>query len=68
MVPLHSRQHPFGRVVACGVPRAGRIVVDSPTAGERLVSAARVRYLQPKELRALVLACPEWLRPVVALA
>lgn len=32
------------------------------------VPAGRVRYLQPKELYALVLACPEWLRPVVILA
>jgi integrase len=32
------------------------------------VPAGRVRYLQPTELRALVVACPEWLRPVVALA
>lgn len=27
-----------------------------------------MRYLQPNELRALVLACPVWLRPIVALA
>jgi integrase len=32
------------------------------------VPAGRVRYLQPKELHALIAACPEWLRPVVALA
>ncbi|HEV2881083.1 MAG TPA: tyrosine-type recombinase/integrase [Pyrinomonadaceae bacterium] len=32
------------------------------------VPAGRVRYLQPKELRAVVLACPEWLRPIAALA
>lgn len=32
------------------------------------VPAGRVRYLQPKELYVLVAACPEWLRPVVALA
>lgn len=32
------------------------------------VPAGRVRYLQPKELRALIAACPEWLRPVAALA
>lgn len=32
------------------------------------VPAGRVRYLQPTELRVLVAACPEWLRPVVALA
>jgi integrase len=32
------------------------------------VPAGRVRYLQPNELRALVLACPVWLRPIVALA
>ena len=32
------------------------------------VPAGRVRYLQPTELRAVLEACPEWLRPVVALA
>ena len=32
------------------------------------VPAGRVRYLQPTELRALLAACPEWLRPVAALA
>lgn len=30
--------------------------------------AGRVRYLQPTELRALLEACPDWLRPVVGLA
>jgi len=32
------------------------------------VPADRVRYLQPTELRSLLAACPEWLRPVVGLA
>jgi integrase len=32
------------------------------------VPAGRVRYLQPTELKALLEACPEWLRPVVGLA
>ena len=32
------------------------------------VPAGRVRYLQPTELRSLLEACSEWLRPVVALA
>lgn len=32
------------------------------------IPAGRVRYLQPKELQMLVAACPNWLRPVVALA
>ena len=32
------------------------------------VPAGRVRYLQPTELRAVVEACPEWLRGIVALA
>ena len=32
------------------------------------VPAGRVRYLQPTELRALLAACPEWLRPIVGLA
>jgi integrase len=31
------------------------------------VPAGRVRYLQPGELRAVLQACPEWLRPVVGL-
>jgi integrase len=32
------------------------------------VPAGRVRYLQPGELRALMVACPTWLRPIVGLA
>ena len=32
------------------------------------VPAGRVRYLQPKELRAVLEACPEWLRPIAGLA
>lgn len=32
------------------------------------VPAGRVRYLQPKELRVLIEACQDWLRPIVALA
>ena len=32
------------------------------------VPAGRVRYLQPTELRALLAACPDWLRPIAALA
>jgi hypothetical protein len=32
------------------------------------VHADRVHYLQPKELRVLVMACTVWLRPIVALA
>jgi integrase len=32
------------------------------------VPAGRVRYLQPTELRALLSACPEWVRPIVLLA
>ncbi len=30
--------------------------------------AGRVRYLQPGELRAVLEACPEWLRPIAVLA
>jgi integrase len=30
--------------------------------------AGRVRYLQPTELRAVLEACPEWLRPIAGLA
>lgn len=32
------------------------------------VPAGRVRYLQPTELRTALIASPEWLRPIVALA
>lgn len=32
------------------------------------VPAGRVRYLQPGELRAVLEACPEWLRPIAGLA
>jgi len=32
------------------------------------VPAGRVRYLQPTELREVLEACPEWLRPIAALA
>jgi len=31
------------------------------------VPAGRIRYLQPTELRAVLKACPDWLRPVIAL-
>ena len=31
-------------------------------------AAGRVRYLQPTELKAVLEACPEWLRPIAALA
>lgn len=46
------------------------LIPFSPAQGVKSprVPAGRVRYLQPKELRALVLACPLWLRPIVALA
>jgi integrase len=32
------------------------------------VPAGRVRYLQPTELRTVLEACPEWLRPIAGLA
>jgi len=32
------------------------------------VAAGRVRYLQPTELRAVLGACPEWLRPIAGVA
>jgi len=32
------------------------------------VPAGRVRYLQPGELREVLAACPEWLRPIAGLA
>lgn len=46
------------------------IIPYSPARGVKSprVPAGRVRYLQPGELRAVVTACREWLRPIVALA
>ncbi len=40
---------------------ADKVKLPKPPAG-------RVRYAQPTELRALMEACPEWLRPVMVLA
>src|SRR5207248_10572985 len=40
---------------------ASRVKAPKPAPG-------RVRYLQPGELRAVVNAAPEWLRPIVVLA
>lgn len=46
------------------------IIPFNPSQGVKSpkVPAGRVRYLQPTELRVLLEACPEWLRPIVALA
>src|ERR1044072_3193679 len=46
------------------------LIPFNPAQGVRppKVPAGRVRYLQPTELRALLVACPEWLRAIVALA
>jgi integrase len=46
------------------------IIPFSPAQGVKSprVPAGRVRYLQPTELRSLLAACPEWLRPIVGLA
>lgn len=46
------------------------IIPFNPSQGVKSpkVPAGRVRYLQPTELRVLLDACPEWLRPIVALA
>ena len=46
------------------------IIPFSPAQGIKSprVPAGRVRYLQPLELRNLLAAAPEWLRPIVALA
>jgi integrase len=43
------------------VNHAHRLKAPKPAAG-------RVRYLQPTELRAVLEACPDWLRPIAALA
>ena len=44
------------------------IIPTNPAQGVKSlkVPAGRVRYLQPTELRALLEASPEWLRPVIA--
>lgn len=46
------------------------IIPFNPSQGVKSpkVPAGRVRYLQPTELRLLLEACHEWLRPIVALA
>jgi integrase len=46
------------------------IIPFNPSQGVKSpkVPAGRMRYLQPKELRLLLDACSEWLRPIVALA
>ncbi|NOT62418.1 MAG: site-specific integrase [Acidobacteria bacterium] len=45
------------------------IIPVNPAQGVKApkVPAGRVRYLQPTELKALLEACPDWLRPIVAL-
>jgi integrase len=47
-----------------------QIIPFHPVQGVRgpKTPAGRVRYLQPSELRVLMEACPDWLRPVVGLA
>jgi integrase len=54
----------------CRLAVEWELIPFNPAQGVRSprVPAGRVRYLQPTELRTLVSACPEWLRPVVALA
>jgi integrase len=46
------------------------IIPLSPAHGVKVpkAPAGRIRYLQPTELRTLLETCPEWLRPIVALA
>jgi integrase len=46
------------------------ILVLNPASGVKgpRVPAGRVRYLQPTELRTLLEACPDWLRPIAGLA
>jgi integrase len=46
------------------------IIPINPAQGVKApkVPAGRVRYLHPKELRALIEISPQWLRPIVALA
>lgn len=45
------------------------LIGANPAQGMKLprVPAGRVRYLQPNELRAVLKACPDWLRPIVGL-
>jgi integrase len=46
------------------------LIPANPTHGVKAprVPVGRVRYLQPTELRAVLEACPEWLRPIAGLA
>jgi len=45
------------------------IIPMNPAQGMKMprVPAGRVRYLQPAELRAVLEACPKWLRPIAGL-
>jgi integrase len=47
-----------------------QMIPASPAHGVKSprVSAGRIRYLQPPELRALLAASPKWLRPIIVLA
>lgn len=60
---LNVLKHLFGLAVDW------EIVPINPCHGVKppRVPAGRVRYLQPTELRAVLEACPDWLRPVIAL-
>ncbi|ABF41070.1 phage integrase [Candidatus Koribacter versatilis Ellin345] len=46
------------------------LLVLNPATGVKApkVAPGRVRWLQPEELRALLQACPDWLRPIAGLA
>ncbi len=61
---LNTLKHLFGLAIEWEVINASpaqRVKGPRPPAG-------RLRYLQPTEVKALLLACPSWLRPVVGLA
>jgi len=47
-----------------------RLIAASPAHGVKAprIPAGRTRYLEPTELRTVLAACPEWLRPIVEFA
>jgi integrase len=61
---LNVLKHILGRAVKWELlPFNPALKIEAPRA-----PAGRVRYLQPTELRAVLAACPDWLRPIAGLA
>jgi len=61
---LNVLKHLFGLAVQW------ELIASNPATGVKppKTPPGRIRYLQPTELRAVLVACPEWLRPIAALA